>query len=134
MDMIRRFLAAALLVVALSADVLGGNASQTTIDNADCSGTIAITNTWQQIATRDNNRAKFLIMNVSTNEMGLFISRLNNNNAIPTPSGIGQPRVWTLTSKGSYEPDGGWIDGGEYWIIGTAGDNYTCQVSVRATP
>lgn len=110
------------------------NASQTTLDRLTCSGTIAVTNTWQQVIKLDKGRAQLLLQNVATHNMGFIVMPYSNNNATPAATGIGSQDVFTLLPNGSYEPDGGWIDGGEFWIMGTATDVFSCKTSPAGVP
>jgi hypothetical protein len=127
------------LVLACSVDLPAhaNNASQTTIDNNDVSSTVASSNTWQRVTTLDSQRAKLMCQNVSTHNMLFYIPRYTNNGATPTPSAtVATPAAGTilLFPGGSFSPDGGWIEGGEVWVSGTAGDAFTCWVSRPVTP
>lgn len=131
----KRWIVAFLLVLACSVDIAhAGNASQNTVDNVNCSGTLAATATWQLAANVDKNRAKMLLQNVGATNLGFALQPYSATNVAPTAVGIGSAGVWTLLPFGSYEPDGGWIDGGALWVIGTIGAAFTCQVSVAPSP
>lgn len=124
---IMRWTAALVLVPVLA---MAGNTGQNTVTTKDVSAVIAQTNTWQQLAKSDPQRAKMLCQNVGTTDLGFAILPMTNNNVAPVPAGIGSAGVFTMAAKVSYEPDGGWIDGGEIWIIGTATTSVmTCALS-----
>lgn len=103
------------------------NKGQTSVGLKDVS--ITVSATWQRVAAEDSGRGALLLMNVGSNSMGIHFAPMGNNNTAPTPTGIGSKGVYTLLANGSYEPDGGFIESNEIWVIGTASDNLTAHVS-----
>lgn len=111
------------------------NASQSNVDTKDCSGTITATNTWQQVLKTSSTRGKLLLQNVGTHNMAFALLPMSNNNVTPTATATpGSSGGYVLLPNGSYEPDGGWIDGGELWIAGTQTDPFTCSSSASPGP
>lgn len=104
-----------------------GNKSSTSIGLLDVS--ITVSATWQRVAAEDPSRGALELMNVGSNNMGVYFAPAGNNNTAPAPTGIGSKGVHTLVPTGSYEPDGGFIPFNEIWVIGTASDNLTAFVS-----
>ena len=117
---------AALVIVPVLA--WAGNTSQNTVSTKVVSATITNTSAWQQVAKSDAQRATLLCQNVGANSMGFVITGMNNGNVAPTGA-IGGAGIFTMATGVSYEADGGWMPGGEIWIIGTANDVMTCLLS-----
>lgn len=105
-----------------------GNTGQNTVSTKVVSATIAASSTWQQVAKSDPARATMLCQNVGSNDMGFVITSMTNGNVAPSGT-IGSAGVFTMAAKVSYEADGGWMPGGEIWIIGTMSDVMTCNLS-----
>ena len=103
------------------------NKSQTNIGTKDFS--IVVSATWQRVLAEDANRAAVRFMNVGSHNMGIYWAPIGNAGTPPVPTGIGSAGVDTLVPTGSYEPDAGWIDSNELWVIGTASDVLTCKAS-----
>lgn len=116
-----------ILAFLFATPAFANNLSQTTIDTTNCSGTIATLNTWQRVLATDVKRAQFLFQNVAATNIGIAFMPMSNNGVTPPYTGIGSAGVFTLIPFASYEPDGGWIDGGEFWVIGTASAAYSCK-------
>lgn len=115
-------------LIALAGNAHAQNTSQTPVSGSDCSVTIAVTNTWQQVLKQNVNRSALQIMNLSSaNNMGISFLPIGNNNVAPAATGIGSAGVFTLTPLWSYEPDGGFIWSGEVWVIGTSTNVLTCR-------
>lgn len=103
------------------------NKSQSGVGFKDVS--ITVSSSWQKVAAEDDTRGALELMNVGTNNMGVYFPPLGNAGVTPTPTGIGSKGVFTLVPTGSYEPAGGFIPPNEIWVIGTASDNLVAMVS-----
>lgn len=127
----KKALLLAALLMTLDGSAYAGNVSQNTLDNKVVAITITVTNTWQQVAKSDVQRQKMWCQNLSSaNSMAFYFSTYANNNVAPTVgNAVGSAGSITVPPLWGWEPDGGWIDGGEIWVLGTSGDKATCYLS-----